>query len=339
MSKCTVVIPLYNKAALTRHCLNLLFQRPETAEFDVVVVDDGSRDQTSRVVAEFPQRVRVVTHAVNCGFAQSCNDGAQAAQGEFLVFLNNDTEPQPGWLDSLVAYAESHPRVAMVGSKLLFPNDTIQHAGIVFGHDGHPRHIYTGFPAHHPAVNKSRAFQAVTGACVLIRRSLFAELGGFDNSYLNSYEDVDLCMRLAERGLEVHYCHESVLYHLESATRNSQAQQEDRNAQKFAGRWRQKIRPDELDYYVEDGLLTVHPPDFYPVKIEFSPLLGIQLPDETLTLERLLKLRTQQVQHLLQENVRLRVQLQEAELRAAYGEVHHANQAAGGAKNGEEVSR
>ncbi len=321
MPKCSIVIPLYNKASLTRHCLAVLQARQRDAvDFEIVLVDDASSDQTPEVIADAAQeRLRVVTHSINQGFARSCNDGAAAAEGEYLVFLNNDTEPQRGWLEALVQYADSHPNVGMVGSKLLFPNETIQHAGIAFGHDRRPRHIYTGFPAHHAAVNKSRRFQAVTGACVLIRRSLFEELGRFDTAFVNSYEDIDLCMRLADRGYEIHYCHESVLYHLESATRDSRHQQEDKNADLFNSRWQARIQSDELDYYVEDGLLVVHPPDFYPVKIEFSPLLAVQLPNNSmLTLEKLLKLRTEQVYQLLQENVRLRVQLQDAELRAVY---------------------
>jgi GT2 family glycosyltransferase len=320
MPQCSVIIPLYNKASLTKHCLDVLLRRnAEATDFEIVVVDDGSRDLTATVLAEFLDKVCVVSHPVNYGFARSCNDGAAASRGEYVVFLNNDTEPQAGWLDALVAYAESHPHVGMVGSKLLYPNETIQHAGIAFGHDRSPRHIYTGFPAHHSAVNHSRRFQAVTGASILMRRALFEQLNGFDTDYLNSYEDIDLCMRVAQRGLEVHYCHESVLYHLESATRNAQAQQEDRNAELFNKRWLQHIRADELDYYVEDGLLIVHPPEFYPVKVELSPELGVQLRDDSaLTLEKVLKRRTEQVYQLIQENVRLRAQLQDAELRAAH---------------------
>src|SRR5262249_33137669 len=81
------------------------------------------------------------------GSAPAVNDGAAAASGEFLVFLNNDTSPQPGWLEALVRYAYGHPRAAAVGSKLLFPNGTIQHAGVILRPNGEPAHIYAGFPA------------------------------------------------------------------------------------------------------------------------------------------------------------------------------------------------
>ena len=216
---CSIIIPVFNKAALTRQCLDTLLSLPETERAEIVVVDDGSTDNTSEVLAGYGQRIRTVRHEINSGFATACNDGAAAAAGEYLVFLNNDTIPKAGWLEALLNYAKTHPKAGVVGSKLLFPDDTIQHAGIVICQDRVPRHIYTGFPADHPAVNKSRPYQAVTGACMLIQRKLFQEVGGFDISFVNSCEDIDLCLRLAERGYEAHYCKDSVLYHLESVSR------------------------------------------------------------------------------------------------------------------------
>src|SRR5207253_290949 len=124
-----------------------LFAHPPAVDHEVIVVDDASSDSTPDVVRGFGGRVRGIRHDTNQGFASSCNDGAAGADGEFLVFLNNDTIPKPGWLDALVHYVDEHPDVAVVGSKLLFPNDTIQHAGVVICQDGHPRHVYTGFPA------------------------------------------------------------------------------------------------------------------------------------------------------------------------------------------------
>jgi len=199
-----------------------------------------------------------VTQATNAGFAATCNLGAAAASGEYLVFVNNDTIPLRGWLEALVSYAESQPKAAVVGSKLLYPNDTIQHAGVVIGQDRLPKHIYRGFPADHPAVNKSRRFQAVTGACILIARELFLHEGGFDVAFVNGHEDIDLCLRLGEHGYEVHYCHRSVLYHLESASRTGRPGEESGNAELYRSRWSHRTPPDDLKYYGEDGLLSGH---------------------------------------------------------------------------------
>src|SRR6266852_986541 len=238
MPRCSVIIPVYNKASLTRQCLNRLLPRVADAEdFEIVVVDDASSDLTPRLLAAYGDRIQVVTHDTNRGFATSCNDGASAASGEYLVFLNNDTVPLDGWLETLVGYADTHPKAAVIGSKLLFPDGTVQHAGMVICQDRYPRHIYMGFPGEHPAVNKSRRYQIVTGACALIRRERFWEVGGFDTTYQNSYEDVELCLRLGKLGYEVHYCHESVLYHLESATREGRAREFEASTAQYRQRW------------------------------------------------------------------------------------------------------
>ena len=176
---CTVVVPVYNRASVTRQCLNTLLAHPPTVPLDIVVVDDGSRDLTPHLLADYGDQIRVVTHAANEGFASACNDGAALATGAFIIFLNNDTLPQPGWLDALVDYAQTHPQAAVVGSKLLYPNNTIQHAGITVGQDLNLRHLYVGLPADFPAALHSRRRMAVTGACFLLERRLFERLGGF----------------------------------------------------------------------------------------------------------------------------------------------------------------
>ena len=126
----------------------------------MVVVDDASTDTTPQLLAAYGRRIHTVRHETNKGFAAACNAGAAVASGEYLVFLNNDVLPEVGWLDALVRYAEKYPGAAAVGSKLLFPDGTVQHAGVVICQDLHPRHIYAGFPANHPAVNKSRRFRS-----------------------------------------------------------------------------------------------------------------------------------------------------------------------------------
>jgi hypothetical protein len=204
--------------------------------------------------------------------ARSCNDGAAGADCDYLVFLNNDTLPHAGWLDALVDYADAHPEVGAVGAKMLFPDGTVQHAGLVFGHDCYPRHAYAGFPADHSAVTQSRRFAAVTGACVLFRREAFVEAGGFDPRFHNGYEDVDLCLRLADHGWEVHFCADSVVTHLESATRTSERYEELNLL--FLERWGDRIRPDDLDLYCADGLLQFHYNELAPNRLSISPALA-----------------------------------------------------------------
>jgi GT2 family glycosyltransferase len=315
VTTCSVVVPVHNRAALTTQCLDaLLAVSNDVARTEIVVVDDASSDSTARVLADRGERLEVVRHEQSSGFAASCNDGAAAATGEWVAFLNNDTIPQEGWLDALLRYASRRERIGFVGAKLLFPNDTVQHAGVVFARDLSPHHIYAGFRTDDPVVNKSRPFQVVTGACGVIRRALFEELGGFDTGFVNGYEDLDLCLRLRRLGYEVHYCHECVVYHLESATRDDALNQ--RNHELFLERWSDFVHQDDVHYYVEDGLMDFAYPGQFPLLLRVSPQLAVLDPQRANAGERLLAERSREVFEALKENTRLSIELLEAEQRA-----------------------
>jgi GT2 family glycosyltransferase len=217
--------------------------------------------------------------------------------------------PEPGWLDALLAYAAPRERLGVVGAKLLFPNDTVQHAGVVFSRNRHPHHIYAGFPTSHPAVNKSRRFRVVTGACALIRRELFHESGRFDPAFVNGYEDVDFCLRLGQLGYEVHYCHESVLYHLESATRDYLL--DSQNFRLFLDRWATRIEPDDFRYYLEDGLIDISYWEKFPALLWVSPQLAVLDGARRTATEKLLAERSRELFEAQREIVRLKLSLLE----------------------------
>src|SRR5688572_15524734 len=135
----SIVIPVHNKATITRQCLDALLAEPDDGiERQLVVVDDGSTDMTPSLLATYGDRILVVRNETALGFTGACNAGVQAGSGEFVVLLNNDTVPTTGWLSALVNYAVQHPAAAVVGAKLLFPNHTIQHAGVAIGLDARP---------------------------------------------------------------------------------------------------------------------------------------------------------------------------------------------------------
>jgi GT2 family glycosyltransferase len=270
--RASVVVPVHGRAGLTRRCLEtVLADLPDRCE--IVVVDDASADDTPRTLESFGAAIRVLRLEENGGFAVACNAGAEVAAGEHLVFLNNDTEPRAGWLEALLRHAEEHPLAEVVGARLLYPTGVVQHAGIAFGQDGYPHNLYAGFPVDHPAVNRPRRLQAVTGACMLVRRAAFERAGGFDPAYLNSMEDVDLCLRIGEAEGGVHYCPEATLVHLESATRGHEEKFE-ASVALYRERWRDRVRRDDLTIYAEDGLLEVEYPSAHPLRISVSPLLA-----------------------------------------------------------------
>lgn len=302
--RCSVIIPVYNRASLTQQCLNMVLSQSELpGQVEIIVVDDGSTDWTPALLHSYGDRLRTVIQPSNRGFASSCNAGAAVAQGDELLFLNNDTLPVKGWLTALLRYLDEHPAAAIVGSKLLFPNGTIQHAGVTICQDRYPRHIYAGLPADHPAVCHSRRFQIVTGACLLVRRPVFEAVAGFDQAFVNGYEDVDLCLRIGEQGHEVHYCCESVLYHLESVSRSGRIDEFSTNNTLFRQRWASRVCPDDISYYLEDGLMRIDYWEMYPFSMSCSPLIGVVVEPAMTEIGQLLNQRARQSFELLRRTI------------------------------------
>jgi GT2 family glycosyltransferase len=305
----TVVIPVHGRSTLTRNCLDVLLAQDSPPGTRILVVDDASPDDTEQVLASYGRRIDVLRQPVNVGFGAACNRGVEAAQTELVVLLNNDTTPHPGWLAALLDCAEAHPAAAAVGARLLHLDGTVQHAGVVIGRDRLPHHVYAGFPGDHPAVLRCRAFQVVTGACVLLRRSVFRSVGGFDLHYRNGHEDVDLCLRLGEAGHEVRYCADAVLTHLESVSRGRTGPDQVANGRLWCDTWQDRVVPDDLEVYASDGLLSIrYDGDATPLVAEVAvELATLERRQRAQEVERLLRQRTQQVHELLQDAVRLSV--------------------------------
>jgi GT2 family glycosyltransferase len=248
-----VIIPVWNRCELTRDCITALAKTTEGLSWELIVVDNHSTDGTQAFLSSLGGDVQIILNQENFGFAKACNQGAQAARGKYLVFLNNDTVPQDGWLRALVAEVDGHPEVGIVGSKLLYGDGTVQHAGVVFLRSKlSPYHIYRKAPADLSAVNVRREFQVVTGACMLVRSQLFNKLGGFDERFRNGFEDVDLCLKAREKGYRVVYQPRSVLYHLESQTPGRKLHEVD-NSRLLQERWGSHwwLADEDLHYHAD----------------------------------------------------------------------------------------
>ena len=252
--KVSIVIHVFNKVELTRNCVEALYETVSSqTSFEVVVVDNGSTDATPQFLSRAARKrlnFRVITNEKNLGFAKACNIGARTSRGQYILFLNNDTKPCSGWLDSLIDILDDAPSVGAVGSKLLFPDGTIQHAGIIIVDDRKskdplaPRHVFYGAAGDLEKANKRREYKALTAACVLMRRTAFDSVSGFDEGYWNGYEDVDLCFKLVERNWRLVYQPQSVVVHFESKSGMERFSKIKENTQRLHARWLGKIRPD-----------------------------------------------------------------------------------------------
>jgi len=246
----TIIIPVFNRLEFTEKCLEALFRNTAAGSYELILVDNGSTDGTADFLKKQDRISQVVSNPDNLGFAKACNQGAEAAHGAYLVFLNNDTEPQPGWLDALVRVIHADPVIGAVGSKLLYPDGTIQHAGVVLANDRilHDplvgKHIYTGKQSNLPEANIPFCYQALTAASLMVRRSVFLDARGFDEGYWNGYEDVDLCFTLRKMGYHLVYSPGSVLIHHESKSGPERFARAGQNIRRLHQKWLGKIIPD-----------------------------------------------------------------------------------------------
>lgn len=251
MPRASIVIPIFQRADMLASCLSAL----EVCGLDgleLVLVDNGSTEPAMPPLLDaWERRATVLRHPINAGFAAACNKGARAASAPIVVFLNSDTEARPGWLEPLIESA-SDPGVGMVGSRLLYPDGRVQHAGMALTLAAQPVHLHRGAPGGHPATTRTRDLLLVTGACCAIERGLFLEMEGFDTAYVNGHEDVDLCLRLVAAGHRTVYRGDSVVVHHESMS-PGRMDRDDANARLFRRRW-SGWAPDQDDLLRDDGV-------------------------------------------------------------------------------------
>jgi GT2 family glycosyltransferase len=214
----TIIILNYNGRRWLPACFDALAAQRGAPPFEIVFVDNASSDGSAALVRERWPAARVVETGANLGFAAGNNAGARAAAGEWLVFLNNDTAPEPDWLSRLTAEAAAHPECAVVTSRLVFLDDPaiLDSAGDgYFRAGGAFKH---GYGARADAFDRSREVFGACGAAFMIRRDAFERLGGFDGRFFMNVEDVDLSYRARLLGLRVWYAASAVVRHAGSGS-------------------------------------------------------------------------------------------------------------------------
>ncbi len=215
----SIIMPVFNKAEFTFQCLRSIIHVVDFSQTEVIIVDNASTDNTEQVISHFEELVRVITNKRNCGFVDACNQGAAAAHGKYLVFLNNDTTVLPGWLEYLVKTVEDNPSVGAVGSMFLYPDGSIQEAGAIVWKNGEADHYGWGESPNDKRFNFAREVDYCSAASLMVRKEIFQSLGGFDRRFVPAYyEDVDLCFGVRLLGYKVIYQPLSRLVHYEGAT-------------------------------------------------------------------------------------------------------------------------
>jgi GT2 family glycosyltransferase len=220
----SIIIPFKDKVELLRRCLESIFENTSYKNYEILLVDNGSK---SIATLDFlksikDEKIRILKYGKPFNFSSINNFAARQAKGEYLLFLNNDTEViSESWLEEMLKCFEDKT-VGAVGAKLLYPNGTIQHAGVMLEEKRLAIHAFRTWNEQEIDFDKPEEWSAITAACMMTRKELFHEIGGFNEINLPiAYNDVDYCLRLREKGYKILCTPRAKLYHYESASRKS----------------------------------------------------------------------------------------------------------------------
>jgi len=224
----SIIIPTRNLGNFLERCLKSIFENTTYPNYEVIVIDNGSDEaETAAVISGWkskePTRFKCYELDIPFNFSRLNNYAVAQSQGDYLLFLNNDTEViTSDWIEAMVEQVQK-PTIGAVGAKLLYPDHTIQHAGVVLGlrsiADHTHRHFADTDSGYYGQISTINNYSAVTGACLMCRREVFEKMGGFDEQLAVAFNDVDLCLEIMRRGYRNVYLPHVVLYHYESKSR------------------------------------------------------------------------------------------------------------------------
>lgn len=260
----SIIIPVHSDADYTVKCLQYIHSQTYLHNIEIILIDNDSDSRTKQLISNLGDFAKVIVNEKNESYSKANNQGAEIATGKYLVFMNNDIETKTGWMESLETVFDNNPEIAIQGAKLTYPDNRIQHAGIVWGPVPELNNINLHYHVHllkdedDPAVNIAKEYQMVTGALLTIRREVFEEVGGFDEQYYFGHEDLDLCMKVRDAGYKVWYNPKVSATHHESITKKkvgmdkferyfkNEDSYDKANHEYFLSKWKDKLVVDSV---------------------------------------------------------------------------------------------
>jgi GT2 family glycosyltransferase/2-polyprenyl-3-methyl-5-hydroxy-6-metoxy-1,4-benzoquinol methylase len=248
----SIVIPVYNEFNYTYNCLKSIIENSgDKVNYEILIADDCSTDLTKDIM-KIVSNIRVIKTSRNFGFLGNCNNTAKYAKGKYILFLNNDTQVQENWLLSLVELIEKEEAIGAVGSKLVFEDGTLQEAGGVLWNDASAWNYGRGSDPALPEFNYVKEVDYISGAALMIRKSIWEKLGGFDETFTPAYcEDTDICFSIKKLGYKVMYQPASVVVHFEGISNGTdlsegQKQYQVINQKKFYNKWKDVLEKEHF---------------------------------------------------------------------------------------------
>lgn len=248
----SIIIPVYNQFGYTYNCLKAVLAYSAGIEYEIIVADDHSTDHIAEL-EKVVDGITIIHNKENLNFLLNCNNAAKQSKGKYILFLNNDTQVQPGWLDPMVRLLEDDNRVGMVGAKLVYPEGILQEAGGILWKDGSAWNYGHMKNPSDPEFSYVKEADYVSGAAIIIRADLWRQIGGFDTSFIPAYyEDTDLAFEVRKRGYKVLFQPASIVVHFEGVSNGTDTstglkKYQVSNQNKFFEKWKAVLEKEHFE--------------------------------------------------------------------------------------------